>query len=146
MADQFRICRTDKDAFIFEKAHVNDAGYDIKAFADGVIPARGRTMVATKIRVHIPSGYYGRIASRSGLSKKYGIEVGAGVVDKDYNDEIGVILYNHSDKDFVYGKGDRIAQFILTKIYTGDMVEVTEADMNLLNEADRKGGFGSTGK
>ncbi len=61
------------------------------------------------MRVNFPKGYFGRLASRSGLSVKHGIEVGAGVIDGGYTNEIKVLLYNHSDKEFEVKIGDRIA-------------------------------------
>jgi dUTP pyrophosphatase len=57
-----------------------------------------------------PAGTYGRIAPRSGLAWKNSIDVGAGVIDEDYRGNVGVILFNHGDKDFDIKAGDRVAQ------------------------------------
>ncbi|CAN6287298.1 unnamed protein product [Urochloa humidicola] len=75
-----------------------------------VVPARGKALVPTDLSIAIPEGTYARIAPRSGLALKYSIDVGAGVVDADYCGPLGVILFNHSDADFVVKPGDRIAQ------------------------------------
>jgi dUTP pyrophosphatase len=89
-----------------------------------------------------PSDTYGRIAPRSGLAYKKGIDVGAGVIDEDYRGKVGVILFNHSDTEFTAEAGARIAQLIITNISTPDVAVVDS-----LPESDRgAGGFGSTGK
>ena len=80
-------------------------------------------------------------APRSGLAWKNHIDVGAGVVDADYRGNVGVILFNHGDADFVVKQGDRVAQLILEKV---DMAQVFEAPE--LPDTERgAGGFGSTG-
>jgi dUTP pyrophosphatase len=117
------------------------AGYDLSSAEESVVPARGRKMIKTGIAISVPVGHYGRVAPRSGLTLKNGIDVGAGVIDEDYRGEVCVILFNHSDEEFVVNIGDRIAQLILEKISTLD-VEV----VNSLDITDRgDGGFGSTG-
>ena len=69
-------------------------------------------MVKTDIRIALPVGCYGRIAPRSGLALKHSINVGGGVIDGDYRGNVGIILFNHSDQDFLINRGDRIAQLI----------------------------------
>jgi dUTPase len=64
------------------------------------IPARGKGLVKTDLQIGIPPGTYARVAPRSGLAWKHSIDVGAGVVDEDYRGPVGVILFNHGDKDF----------------------------------------------
>lgn len=98
--------------------------------------------VPTGISITVPIYCYARIAPRSGLTFKYGIQVGAGVIDSDYTGEIKVILFNHGENDFIIKTGDRIAQLIFEKIVTNELQEVEE-----LVQTDRgSGGFGSTGK
>ena len=103
------------------------AGYDLHAAEKCVIPANARGVVKTGIAIEIPEGLYARIAPRSGLSVKKSIDVGAGVVDRDYRGEIGVVLINHSSKDFEVNVGDRIAQMILEQIKTPEVEE--QADL-----------------
>ncbi|KAE8217967.1 hypothetical protein CF326_g9287 [Tilletia indica] len=118
------------------------AGYDLYAAADVLLPAKnGRKVVPTGIKVAVPEGCYGRVAPRSGLASKHGIDVGAGVIDADYRGLLGVLLFNFGDADFQIKAGDRIAQLVLEQIRTPDVVEVED-----LEETDRgAAGFGSTG-
>ncbi|KAJ4462004.1 putative deoxyuridine 5'-triphosphate nucleotidohydrolase [Paratrimastix pyriformis] len=83
-----------------------------QACSDCVVPPRGRLLVPTGIAIALPPETYGRIASRSGLALKNGIDVGAGVIDGDYRGEIKVLLFNHSDEPFPIAAGSRIAQLI----------------------------------
>jgi dUTP pyrophosphatase len=100
------------------------AGYDLYACEDTVIPKGGRKVVQTGISIALPEGHYGRVAPRSGLAVKYGIDTGAGVVDSDYRGLLGVVLFNFGEADFPFKAGDRIAQLIIEKISTPDVVEV----------------------
>jgi dUTP pyrophosphatase len=130
------------EAYPPTKGSVKAAGYDLKSVYDCTVPARGKALVDTGIKVQLPEGCYGRIAPRSGLAVKNFIDVGAGVVDEDYRGVIKVVLFNHSDSAFEVKSGDRIAQFICERIYYPDLEEVKE-----LTETERgEGGFGSTGK
>ncbi|KDN52375.1 Deoxyuridine 5-triphosphate nucleotidohydrolase mitochondrial precursor [Tilletiaria anomala UBC 951] len=117
------------------------AGYDLYASEDATIPKRGRAAVQTGIRLAIPYGCYGRVAPRSGLASKHGIDVGAGVVDADYRGLLGILLFNFTDEDFTIKAGDRIAQLVLERICMADIQEVE----NLDETARGAGGFGSTG-
>ncbi|TID13287.1 hypothetical protein CANINC_004973 [Pichia inconspicua] len=122
------------------------AGYDIYASEATVIPANGRALVSTALAVVCPEGTYARIAPRSGLAVKNGIATGAGVVDADYRGEVKVLLFNHSATDFAIAKGDRIAQLILERIVTPDVVVLDDAQWDAVNNTERgAGGFGSTG-
>jgi len=118
------------------------AGYDLYAAEDALVVCGSRKLIKTNISMEITPGYYGRIAPRSGLAYKSGIDVLAGVIDSDYRGDIGVILYN-TDKniDFTVKKGDRIAQIIFEACYTATLNNVDNLD-NTLRQA---GGFGSTG-
>ncbi|KAI2503084.1 dUTPase [Fragilaria crotonensis] len=118
------------------------AGYDLSASTAMTIPALGgRALVPTDLAIACPVGTYARIAPRSGLALKHGIDVGAGVVDADYRGPVGVILFNFGKEDFQVTKGDRIAQLILEKICTAEAVQVEELDDTKRGAA----GFGSTG-
>jgi dUTP pyrophosphatase len=140
----FLIEKMQPDAYLFKKANVNDAGYDISTYNDGIVPAWGSLLVNTNIKVNIPSGCYGRIASRSGLAVKHNIEVGAGVVDCDYHGEVKVLLRNLSDIPFEFKKGDRIAQFILTTLKQPRIPMLHVKNIDLQSERGTAG-FGSTG-
>jgi dUTP pyrophosphatase len=117
------------------------AGYDISASEDAKIPSKGRFAVSTGISIGLPEGTYGRIAPRSGLAYKFGIDVLAGVIDFDYRGELICILYNSGEHPFVIQRGDRIAQLIIEKNETPDVAVVMDID----ETARGDGGFGSTG-
>lgn len=127
------------------------AGLDLYACNNYTIKPNSRECVSTGIALEWvknneldenPEDFYLRIAPRSGLSFKNGIDVMAGVIDYDYRGEIKVILLNTSDSEFKICKGDKIAQAILTRIIR--FTEITECE-NLENTTRGEGGFGSTG-
>ncbi|GES60287.1 dUTP diphosphatase [Aspergillus terreus] len=117
------------------------AGYDMYSAKDTVIPAKGKALVDTGIAIAVPEGTYGRIAPRSGLASKHFIDTGAGVIDADYRGEVKVLLFNFSDVDFTVKEGDRVAQLVLERIYTPEVVVVEELEESVRGA----GGFGSTG-
>ncbi|AOA62275.1 Deoxyuridine triphosphate diphosphatase (dUTPase) [Komagataella phaffii CBS 7435] len=120
------------------------AGYDIYSAEQTIIPAKGQAVVSTDLTVIVPIGTYGRVAPRSGLAVKHGIQTGAGVIDADYRGEVRVLLFNHGDKDFQIEAGDRIAQLVLEKIVLADIVAITREELDVTERGE--GGFGSTGK
>jgi dUTP pyrophosphatase len=116
-------------------------GYDLYSNCDGVIAKGKRGLISTGIAVSLPPGVYGRVAPRSGLAVKHGIQIGAGVIDPDYTGEISVVIFNMGDADFEVKKGDRVAQLVLERCETPPIEEI-----GLLHETLRgEGGFGSTG-
>ena len=124
-----------------------DAGFDLYATEDCVIQPGEQRLIKTGISVSFSPDYYLRIAPRSGLAYKNGIDTMAGVIDSSYRGEIGVILRNHcfpceeSDCVFMVNRGDRIAQMIPERISQEHFIFVDELD-----DSDRgEGGFGSTG-
>jgi dUTP pyrophosphatase len=137
-----KIKKLDENAIAPKKGSILAAGYELYSSEVGTIKPKERRLIKTSIVLEIPEGYYGRIAPRSGLAFKHGIDVMAGVIDSDYRGEIGVILYNTDcSNDFIFGVGDKIAQIIFEKYYDFDIVEAKE-----LNDTQRgDGGFGSTG-
>lgn len=118
------------------------AGYDLYAAEEVLVNTIGRKLVKTNISISIPEGYYGRIAPRSGLAYKNGIDVLAGVIDSDYRGDIGVILFNTDHNlDFLVNVGDRIAQIIIEKCHSVNWETVETLDSTVRSE----GGFGSSG-
>jgi dUTP pyrophosphatase len=137
----FQVKKIVSHAIIPKRATEGRAGLDISSSVDAIVPTKKWLAVPTGISIAVPSFCYARIAPRSGLTLKHGIQVGAGVVDSDYTGEIKVILFNHGENDFIIKTGDRIAQLIFEKIVTNELQEVEE-----LTHTDRgTGGFGSTG-
>ena len=102
-----------------------------------------RKLIPTGLCTEFAHGFVGEITPRSGLALKHGISIvnSPGILDSDYRDEIGVILINLGNEDFVVKRGDRIGQLNFKKIELAEFSEVKE-----LNLSKRKGGFGSTGK
>lgn len=117
------------------------AGYDLYAAKEATVPARGKVLVDTDISIAVPAGTYGRVAPRSGLASKHSIDVGAGVIDADYRGPLKVLLFNFSDADFVVAVGERVAQLIVERIYTPDVLVVDQLEDSVRGA----GGFGSTG-
>lgn len=136
-----KICRLSKDATIPRRGSAESAGLDLSSARSMTIPKGQRALVPTDLSIACPAGTYARIAPRSGLALKKGIDVGAGVVDSDYRGPVGVILFNWGDADFEIQKGDRIAQLIVELIVLPDVVEVE----NLESTERGVAGFGSTG-
>lgn len=117
------------------------AGADLYAAENVIIASGERALIKTNIALAIPEGYYGRIAPRSGLAYKNGIDVMAGVIDSDYRGDVGVILLNTGKNPFVVSVGDRIAQIIFQRYFKAAFLE-----KDSLEDSKRgSGGFGSTG-
>ena len=121
------------------------AGMDLRANIDAAITLKPleRAIVKTGLFIALPVGFEAQVRPRSGLAAKKGITVlnAPGTVDADYRGEIGVILVNLSNDDFIINDGERIAQLIIAKHERVNWQEVT-----ILSETERgAGGFGSTG-
>lgn len=124
---------------------IASAGMDLRANIDEPILLKplSRTIVKTGIFMELPIGYEAQVRPRSGLAFKKGITVlnSPGTIDADYRGEIGVILVNLSDEEFIIEDGERIAQMVLAKHEQVNWFEVKS-----LEETERgSGGFGSTG-
>ena len=118
IVDQIQFKKINEQAILPTRGSEFAAGLDLYAAVDVVIPSRKFIGVSTGLATAIPLGYYGRIAPRSGLAAKFGIDTLAGVIDSDYRGELICMLANHSDKDFEVKAGDRIAQFVIEAIIT----------------------------
>lgn len=123
-------------------AHEGDAGADLHAACDDVIPPRSRKLVATGVRIALPENHVGLIWPRSGLAVKQGIDTGAGVIDSGYRGEVKILLFNHTDEPYTVSKGDRIAQLLIQKVERVRFIPVDE----LPGAGRGEGGFGSTGQ
>jgi dUTP pyrophosphatase len=129
-----------------EYSTVNSAGLDLRANLDKeiVIKSLERVLIPTGLFIELPVGYEAQIRPRSGLALKYGISVlnTPGTIDSDYRGEIGIILVNLSNKDFVIKNGERICQMVINK-----HEQITWNLVDSLSETIRgEGGFGHTGK
>ena len=122
------------------------AGMDVRANLDNdvVLLPGERKLIPTGLFIALPSGYEAQIRPRSGLALKSGISLvnTPGTIDADYRGEIGIILINFSNEDFVIHDGDRICQMVINKFET-----IVWEEVNSLDETHRgNGGFGHTGK
>ncbi len=132
---------THPDAQLPTRGSLSSAGLDLYACEGYRLDPGERKLVRTGLELAIPHGFYGRVAPRSGLALKHGIDTVAGVIDADYRGEVGVILVNHGTHRFMIAKGDRVAQLIVEAILTPEVVKVDDLDITLRGV----GGFGSTG-
>ena len=124
----------------------HSAGMDLRAFLseDIVLKPMERKLIPTGLFIEIPEGYEAQIRPRSGLALKKGITVlnTPGTIDADYRGEIGIILVNLSQEDFVISNGERICQMVVAR-HEKVIWEISD----ILEETNRgKGGFGHTGK
>ena len=130
-------------AHIPQKAHEDDAGFDLYASEDILLKAHCFGCVPTAISIELPDGFEAQVRPRSGLAAKYGVTVlnAPGTIDAGYRGEIKVILINHGNEDFTITAGMRIAQMIISPVLLARFVEASS-----LAESDRgEGGFGSSG-
>ena len=124
---------------------IGSAGMDVRANLEGVVELKPleRKLIPTGLFFEIPVGYEMQVRPRSGLAYKKGITVlnSPGTIDADYRGEVGVLLVNLSQEVFKIESGDRIAQLVITKHESPELISVEE-----LSSTDRgEGGFGSTG-
>jgi len=135
--------RLSNSAKIPTYAHIGDAGADLYASEDFILPEKSAGAVPTGIAMEIPHEYVGYINPRSGLAMK-GITVmnAPGTIDSGYRGEIKVILVNHTDREYNITKGDKIAQMVFHKYHEVFFEPVDE----LSNSQRGLGGFGSSGK
>lgn len=129
-----------------EYATIHAAGMDLRANLDDAVTLKPleRKLVPTGLFIELPQGFEAQIRPRSGLALKKGITVlnSPGTIDADYRGEIGVILINLSQEDFVINDGERICQMVVA---AHEQVEWLETE--LLQESERgEGGFGHTGR
>lgn len=121
------------------------AGMDLFAnVTEEIVLMKGEIkLVPTGIAIALPIGYEAQIRPRSGLAFKHGITLvnTPGTIDSDYRGEINLIMINFGENSFTIKRGDRIAQMVINKIETPNIIEVNE-----LSDTNRgSGGFGSTG-
>ena len=123
----------------------SSAGMDLRAYVETpiVLKPMHRVLVPTGIYIALPDGYEAQVRPRSGLALKHGVTVlnTPGTIDADYRGEVGVILMNLGQEDFVINDGERIAQMIVAKFEHADLLPV-----EFLDETERgTGGFGHSG-
>lgn len=152
-------CKLDSGAYLLERAHETDAGFDLKSREDAIVPSGGSYVFDTGIHLElqylqlldgrntcgwptfIKLSTVGFLKSKSGLNVNHNI-TGEGVIDQGYTGSIRVKLYNHGKEDYHVKKGDKISQLVILPILTPDLELV-----NHLDDTERGDkGFGSSGK
>ena len=140
------IKKTSKEVITPKYKTDGSSGVDLSAFLEKqvVIKPNSSDLIPTGLQVAIPEEFEIQIRPRSGLAAKESIGVlnSPGTIDSDYRGELKIILFNHSNKDFIINNGDRIAQMVLVPILKMEFEEVD----SLPDTVRGQGGFGSTGK
>ena len=147
--------KLDSGAWLPTRAHETDAGLDLytpvdvtvggstaASWAANLAPVYvGCATIDTGVHVEIPKGYVGYIKSKSGLMVKHGLTAD-GTIDSGYTGSIRVKLFNHTEQDYHFKAGEKVAQLVIHPIITPELELVDE-----LEDTDRgSGGFGSTGR
>jgi dUTP pyrophosphatase len=127
-------------AYLPERAHDTDAGADIRTPECFTLKAHGSEIVATGVHVQLPPNTVGMLKSKSGLNVRYGI-ISEGVIDEGYTGEIIVKLYNLSDQDHTFQRGDKITQLVIMPVTYPTFAQASEIKGGDRGEA----GIGSTG-
>lgn len=141
---ELKFKKLDPDAKLPTKATPDAAGMDLYSLDTAVISPGEVAMLRSGLAVEIPYGYFGGLYARSGLSTNNGIRLAndVGIIDSDYRGQIGIPLYNDSDKIYKVHRGDRVAQLIIQPCLNCIPVNVKD-----LQETRRgENGFGSSGK
>lgn len=137
--------RLDPELPLPTTAHRGDAGVDLHAREDAVLPAKGgRVLVPTGLAVAIPVGFMGLVVPRSGLALKHGVTLvnTPGIIDSGYRGELKIVMINTDpSSDYHVRRGDRIAQLVIQ-----ELVPVTWREVEELTGEDRGGGFGHSGR
>ncbi|HEX8720344.1 MAG TPA: dUTP diphosphatase [Pyrinomonadaceae bacterium] len=142
MFERLHFKRLHPEARLPTRGSAGAAGLDLYAAERVTLPPGGRAAVRTGLAVAVPAGFYGRVAPRSGLAVRHGVDVLAGVIDSDYRGEILCALVNHGAEPFEIEPGARVAQLVVEAIATPEPVWAEELE----ETARGAGGFGSTGR
>lgn len=144
--EPIRVKKLRENALLPTYGSLEAAGADLYAcLSEPVVIAPGESVfIPTGLAMEIPKGYAGLIYARSGLACKRGLAPAnkVGVVDSDYRGEFLIVLHNHGAQPQTINHADRIAQLVITPVFTPGFVETTD----LTNTVRSEGGFGSTGK
>lgn len=131
----------DEGAIFPTRAHPFDAGLDLYATERKIVRSNDWESIDTGVHIQIPQGFVGLITSKSGLMTKHGI-TSRGTIDSGYTGSIRAVLFNHSRKDYIVEKGDKITQLVLVPCIVPPLEMVDELDKT--DRGDK--GFGSTGR
>ena len=140
---KLRVTRLSPDATLPVYAHPGDAGLDLHACEDVALDPGVACLVSTGVAIELPEATEAQVRPRSGLALKHSVTVlnAPGTIDEGYRGEVGVVLINHGTTTFHVTRGMRIAQLVVQKRWTVDVVEVD----GLTDTTRGTDGFGSTG-
>lgn len=141
ISDRFHV--VGKTTKLMYKSHRLDAGLDITSSQNVVIYPGKSEIINTSMVIAVPEGCVGLLWSRSGLSIKHNIEVGAGCIDSGYRGEVKVHLYNLGEQEYEIKVGDKIAQLLTIPVNLNNYVLVDNLDNDISDRGSN--GFGSTG-
>ena len=141
MSANLKIAKFSDRAIIPTRGSSLAAGYDLYSAYDYTVLPWGKCLIKTDLQIIFPPGTYGRVAPRSGLALKHSLTIGGGVLDRDFEGNVSIIMFNLSPVPFSIVYGTRVAQFICEKIETpeievGDLVQISDRGVH---------GLGSTG-
>ena len=137
-----KVRKLNPEAKIPSYAHPGDAGMDLYALDEVLVPVGKVARIRTGIAIEIPTGYVGLCWDKSGLSMNSGIKVLAGVVDSSFRGELVLAVINLGGEDYTFKKGDKVMQMLIQPVESPEIVEANE----LSDTARGEKGFGSTGK
>ena len=133
--------KLDPGAYMPERAHDTDAGYDLRTPERVVLHPRSSVVVDTGVHIWLPEGKCAVVISKSGLNVNEGI-TSTGLIDEGFSGTLKIKLYNHSDQPHAFEAGDKVSQFMITDYYGYDLELVDD-----LPNSDRgAAGYGSTGR
>ena len=141
MSEDLPIRRLEPAAILPTRAHADDAGLDLYALEDTVVPPGEGRLLRTGVAVAVPAGHVGLVCDRSSLARR-GLKTAGGVIDAGYRGELGVVVWNISPEPQPVKKGERCAQLLVIPIATPAPVETDD----LGDTVRGLGGFGSTGR
>jgi dUTP pyrophosphatase len=139
---EIKVKKLIQSATIPTRAHSTDAGFDLYCAETVKLIPTERAQIKTGIAMEIPEGYVGLIWEKSGLSHRHGLKVLGGVIDSGYRGEILIGMCNLSEEKYTFEVGHKVAQILIQKIETSEIVEVE--NLTLSDRGEK--GIGSTGK
>ena len=141
MSAELPVRRLEPAAILPTRAHADDAGLDLYALEDAVVPPGEGRLLRTGVAVAVPAGHVGLVCDRSSLAKR-GLKTAGGVIDAGYRGEVGVVVWNLSREPQPVKKGERAAQLLVIPIAAPAPVESEDLGATVRGA----GGFGSTGR
>ncbi len=136
------------DAMLPTKNNETDAGYDLYAYEDKIIPAGERAEVEIGVRVVLPKGYWFTHAPRSSMAFKYNVVPShTNVMDAYYTGSNSVLLFNRGTEDYTVTRGDKICQLLIIKVEDLPISVISKDELDIITSGGRgEDGFGSSGK